>query len=380
MDGDILTNEEKLEFIKANYKSTRTLELMPKEEKDLFFKEWINCLANIIPINLYKYRECNDNNISALRSKKAWFSNPSAWNDPIDVTAQYNLKEDLKILDENFDNNVLKFSLRLINQYIDSFCAQKEFVEPDIVKKVYYSVFKGNDSFDSNKMITYLTPIVGDIHARQITTKTQEIFIKVFNTEFKKKITNVFEKFLGFNDIKNNFIMFSLSETYTNNHQWAMYTNNGKGFCIGYEIIPKNQREASLLPELLPIYYGEKKDLLLTKLFDECLECAIRNEALNDLINQESESLFVSFYTKNMEWMGEQEWRFSIPLINTDSNLIDFNFAKSIYLGENIEESWKQQLIEIAKEQNLKVFQRKLNKTKSNWDYEEINIKEIKKL
>ncbi len=174
--------------------------------------------------------------------------------------------------------------------------------------------------------------------------------------------------------------MFSLSETYTNNHQWAMYANNGKGFCIGYEIIPKNQREASLLPELLPIYYGEKKDLLLTKLFDECLEYAIRNKTLNDLINQESESLFVSFYTKNIEWIGEQEWRFSIPLINTDSNLIDFNFAKSIYLGENIEESWKKQLIEIAKEHNLKVFQRKLNKTKSNWDYEEINIKEIKKL
>lgn len=229
-------------------------------------------------------------------------------------------------------------------------------------------------------MITYLTPIVGDIQARQITAKTQKIFIKVFNPEFKKNITNVFEKFLGFNDIKNNFIMFSLSETYTNNHQWSMYANNGKGFCIGYEIIPKNQREASLLPELLPIYYGKKKDLLLTKLLDECIEYAIRNEALNDLINQESESLFVSFYTKNIEWMGKQEQRFSIPLINTDSNLIDFNFAKSIYLGENIEESWKQQLIEIAKEQNLKVFQRKLNKTQSNWDHEEINIKEIKNI
>ena len=380
MDGDILTNEEKLKFIKANYKSTRTWELMPKEEKDLFYKEWINCLANIIPINLYKYRECNDNNISALRNKKAWFSNPSTWNDPIDVTAQYNLKKDLKILDENFDDYVLKFALRFINQYIDSFCAQKKFVEQDTVKKVYYSVFKGNDSFDPNKMITYLTPIVGDIQARQITAKTQEIFIKVFNPEFKKNITNVFEKFLVFNDIKNKFIMFSLSETYTNNHQWAMYANNGKGFCIGYEIIPKNLREASLLPELLPIYYGEKKDLLLTKLLDECLEYAIRNETLNDLINQESESLFVSFYTKNIEWMGEQEWRFSIPLINTNSNLIDFNFAKSIYLGENIEELWKQQLIEIAKEQNLKVFQRKLNKTKSNWDYEEINIKEIKNI
>lgn len=186
MDGDILTNEEKLEFIKANYKSARTWELIPKEEKDLFYKEWINCLANIIPINLYKYRECNDNNILALRNKKAWFSNPSTWNDPIDVTAQYNLKKDLKILDENFDDYVLKFALRFINQYIDSFCAQKKFVEPDTVKKVYYSVFKDTDSFDPNKMITYLTPIVGNIPARQITVKTQEIFIKVFTPEFKK--------------------------------------------------------------------------------------------------------------------------------------------------------------------------------------------------
>ena len=73
MEGDILTNEEKLEFIKANYKSTRTWELKPKEEKDLFYNEWINCLANIIPINLYKYRECNDNNISELRRKKLGF-------------------------------------------------------------------------------------------------------------------------------------------------------------------------------------------------------------------------------------------------------------------------------------------------------------------
>lgn len=108
-------------------------------------------------------------------------------------------------------------------------------------------------------MINYLTPKVGNIQARQITAKTQKIFIKVFNPEFKKNITNIFEKFLGFNDIKNNFIIFSLSETYTNNHQWAMYANNGKGFCIGYEIIPKNQREAGLLSELLPIYYGKKK-------------------------------------------------------------------------------------------------------------------------
>ncbi len=31
-----MTNEEKLEFIKANYKTARILELLPKEEKKFF--------------------------------------------------------------------------------------------------------------------------------------------------------------------------------------------------------------------------------------------------------------------------------------------------------------------------------------------------------
>lgn len=168
--------------------------------------------------------------------------------------------------------------------------------------------------------------------------------------------------------------MYSLSETYSNNHQWAMYADSGKGFCIGYKIFPKNKKEISLLPELLPIYYGVRKELLLTKMLDELLEYSIRPETFQDLINQETENLFAALHTKTPEWIGEQEWRFSIPIVNNESNLIDFDFVESIYLGENIEEKWKNKLIDIAKEQKLKVFQRKLNKLKSDWLYEEILI------
>ena len=54
------------------------------------------------------------------------------------------------------------------------------------------------------------------------------------------------------------------------------------------------------------------------------------------------------------------------------SNLIDFDFAETIYLGENISDYWKQRLIKIAKNLNLKIYQRKLDRFKSNWLYEEI--------
>lgn len=368
-----MTNEEKLEFIKANYKTTRALELLP-EEKEEFLQEWISMLLGIIPQRLYKYRKCNNNNLNALKNKKAWFSNPNTWNDQIDVTVAYDIQKDIEYLDEHFDEYVLKFAFVFINQYIESFCEQKKFVTPDKVKEVYYASFKGEDDFNPERMITYLEPIVGWKPARQITVKTQEALVKTMSKEFKEQIISGFEKFLGFNNLRDKLLMYSLSETYNNNHQWAMYADSGAGFCIGYLIKPKNKREASLIPNLLPIYYGERKVLSVSKMLDEALEFSVRPERLEDLINQESENLYVSLVTKSPEWSGEQEWRFSFPTEQSDINLVDFDFAEVVYLGENISAYWKKRILAIAKEQKLKVYQRKMDSLKSRWIYEELNL------
>ena len=180
------------------------------------------------------------------------------------------------------------------------------------------------------------------------------------------------ENMISFNEKKDKLFMYSLSETYTNNHQWAMYADGGKGFCMGYHIKPKTDREWSLIPNLLPIYYGDKKPLMITRMLDEALEYAVRPETLQDLVNQEAESLYISLNTKTLQWIGEEEWRFGIPKIQAESNAIPFDFAESIYLGENIEEEWKNKLIKIAYEQGLTVYQRKLDPTKSKWIYEKI--------
>ena len=57
-----------------------------------------------------------------------------------------------------------------------------------------------------------------------------------------------------------------------------------------------------------------------------------------------------------------------------ESNKVNFDFAKSLYLGENIDYYWKNQLIDIAKEQKLIVYQRMLDSTKSKWIYKRITI------
>lgn len=369
-----MTNEEKLEFLKNSYIYTRSTELLSDIDAESMTREWIAEMLPQIPVQLYKYRSCNDNNLAMLKNKTAWFSSPSTWNDPIDVTVLYDMEKDNKLLQEHINQIVGKTVFSLVNQYIESFCEQKKFVTADHVKKAYYEAFKGENKVELNRIIFNLTPIVGETPARQIAVKTQEAFLVAEQMNFKEKCLNGLDGLRNFNNIKDELLMYSLSETFDNNHQWAMYADEGKGFCIGYHIEPKNHREASLIRNLLPIYYGEKQPFMITKYLDETLTYTMRNESIDELPKQESGKLFVSLYTKTIEWIGEQEWRFSIPKMQAESNAVPFDFAKCIYLGQNIEDDWKCKLIDIAKAQKLKVYQRKLDDSKSKWLYLELEL------
>ena len=138
---------------------------------------------------------------------------------------------------------------------------RSKFVTAEEVKKVYYGAFEGESGINPKRIIFYLTPIVGEKPAKQIAVKTQEAFSMVNTPKFREQVFGGLEKMMHFNDIRNTILMYSLSETYENNHQWAMYADGGKGFCIGYHIKPKTERECSLIPNLLPIYYGDKRPL-----------------------------------------------------------------------------------------------------------------------
>lgn len=253
-----MTNEEKLKFIQYNYVNARALELLSTDRKELFLRQWAKETLTIVPTHLYKYRVCNENNLNMIRNRTAWFSCPSTWNDPIDVTVSYDLEKDSKILKEKEDELAAKMALTFINKYIESFCEQKKFVTAEEVKKVYYGAFEGESGINPKRIIFYLTPIVGEKPAKQIAVKTQEAFSMVNTPKFREQVFGGLEKMMHFNDIRNTMRMYSLSETYENNHQWAMYADGGKGFCIGYHIKPKTEREWSLIPNLLPIYYGDK--------------------------------------------------------------------------------------------------------------------------
>ena len=138
-----MTNEEKLEFLKSSYIYARAAELLSDSDAERMTHKWISEMLPKIPLKLYKYRSCNNNNLAMLKNKTAWFSCPTTWNDPVDVTVSYDKEKDLCLLQEHIDSIVSKTAFSLINQYIDSFCEQKKFVTSNQVKKAYYKAFEG---------------------------------------------------------------------------------------------------------------------------------------------------------------------------------------------------------------------------------------------
>ena len=369
-----MNNKKRLEFIKQNYFNNRAISLLPKEEQEEVLLTYAAGLLEIVPKKLYKYRACNDNNLNIIREKKAWFSNPSSWNDPLDVTILYDLEKDIKYLNDNVVDISIKITYSIVKQYINSSFKEDDCISSEAINDAVRYSFDKYGRFSPLKMINYLKPIIGYNYAKDITTKTQQALDDLkqskFLDDFKKQLNNL----LSFNKIRDNVLMYSLSESYINNHQWAMYADEGKGFCIEYEILPKNNEELKLISNLLPIYYGKKKPILFSELLEKSIEIAITKEKLNDYTNNNIELLFKSLFTKDKQWSGEEEWRFSLSIDQCDSNKVNFDFAKSIYLGENIEDNWKHQLIEIAKEQKLNVYQRELDYTKSKWIYSRIII------
>jgi hypothetical protein len=368
------SNSWKRNFIKFNYKCSRTFEFLQEPQKFAFHEEWVDQVIQVCPKHLYKYRSFSTDNVNSFIQKKAWFSRPSAWNDPIDATVHYDLGKDIGDMNRNFDQLVLKFARLFIEKYMASYCEQKKTIDLDTLSYYYDSAFEGRDDFDPERIVAALTPVVGDKVSRQIAAKSAQILHDVLTPEFKENMTKAFSKMYSLNDVRDTMILLSLSETYHNNHQWAIYADGGKGFCIGYDIKPRTKQQRDLMVNLFPVYYGKKPQFSLKRMLEESIEYATRAETIGDLVNQEAEKEFIAMFTKDKEWEGEQEWRFAIQDKEHPGSLIDFDFAKTLNLGEKMLEENAKVLIKAAKENNMAVYRRKLDSTGSKFFYQRVNV------
>lgn len=365
-----MTNKEKLDFITWHLDSLNELSECTGYKLKYKTKIRNQKIKDTIPHYLYKYRTCTNQNLKTLERQNAYFSSPKTWNDSLDVTVRYDFEKDSKIFHENLNNFISICSLYIIKRFISPLEINKYENEIDEITSLYKKVIVNDEKLDNDTLISLLEPKMGASDAITLSNILFKSIQELSNINNRTDKTGIF----NLNNLRNEYLFYSLSESYDIDSQWATYANNCSGFCVCYEMVPKNKQEENLILDLLPIYYAKKEKILITELFLKIIKCENFNERIQ-LQNKLSHKLYSSLYTKTKSWKPEKEWRFCILNKNhLDGIEVDFNFATKIYLGEKISPYWKKRLINIARKQNLEVYERKFDKTKSNIKYVKIEI------
>ena len=316
------------------------------------------------PNKFYKYRTCSRNNINNLQEGKAWFSSPTSWNDKIDCTILLDLEEFCR----NYETNpqlIMLQSIKGIVRIIEKKLGIRiKNGDEDFINAI--TLFNDNGTLN-NEGKEYLKSNCNEFELQQYNVYQNQI-----NELFKSiPFENAIKQILYFNDnIKNSINAYCLSMSGDNNTQWSRYADEEKGFCIEYTL-PQNI-DNPFVANLYPIIYEEKEEVDFIELFMELLNIGVNHENLFE--SEVLRKAILSLLTKEPKWASEEEWRIILSKKEYPNNLIDFNFATAIILGKDINLYNKRRLINIAKEQNLKVYQRKMNATNSDFIIEEVNI------
>lgn len=369
-----MSHEDKIQFIKRHFKFECLLAYDNKSTEFKLYKGiFITQIKNLVPDTLYKYRECNDNNFNALANKEAYFSYPSEWEDELDVTVQFNSDKDRNNLNNYIDEIIKNCCNSILEPYKKKTCNENMLEINNELLLVLSSIKEQKSKPNYDKLNLLIMKKFNENEAKNLLEKIE----KVYNHLSKFYPYEHFKKFYDLNKDKDKYKMFSVSETYDSPKMWETAADKGKGFCIEYVTnkIFMTDSENEHIFGLFPIIYADKDDILISDYLRR-YSLYINNKNLAEKeANELEEKIFLSLFTKDNSYSMEKEWRYCIlsnKMENEKKRTIDFDFASAIYLGQNISKENELRLIEIAKQQNLLIYKRKLDDTSSKWIYEEI--------
>ena len=289
-------------------------------------------LANA-PKKLYRMRAYNDRTIKALKEDKLYFSRADWFNDPYDCLLYFDQKEIRKRLEKMFSDESLRAGLEQSGM---------QFPLPGVAR-------------------------------------SKEEYIRKFGLIRSEIIDNMCGKQMDAVAMlqKTTFII-CFCETVLSPIMWSHYSDNHKGFAIEFEFEPNcfaptpyTSRDSNTMmygwTSLLPVFYSKQRAdaTELAKLYCMCetrdrfrtkAERWIEGLFLPDMLLRTKLSL-----EKSESWAYEREWRM-IETREWPNDIVNTNAprnkkAAAIYLGERMLQDHKDELIQIARDKNIPVYE-----------------------
>lgn len=327
-----------------------------------FYEDSMKILYPRLPKKFFRYRKCKQTEFENLKNGTAWFSHPDQFDDSLDTSLNMDLEEEVKEL-ENNDELRIEFLTSLTLSLLEKagIPANRELVMEAMTKTDKQGFELGLSSFLKSHLDSETSDLIAD--------RTKSGVECICDDKMKKNVQEWCENWQDSNKkMRESVFDLCLVEEYDNDAMWGTYSDNCTGFCIQYEIEPNSELGVMTLANIFPIYYGEKEKIRFVDLLMHGMLNSDGEMVIGGITKSDYEKMHISSYTKSPIWSFQKEWRVTYG----KTNLQPFPFATGLILGERIKEEDKNELIKIAQDKGLTVYQRKLNRSGSKIIYEKI--------
>ncbi|MBD5131309.1 MAG: DUF2971 domain-containing protein [Clostridiales bacterium] len=343
------------------------------EQRDLF-SPLANWLETHTPSKLYKFRECNENNINAFRNEQIWFATGAKMNDDYDATLYSDNKGILSDLHSLFDESGNLIFLQALK-------------DGSSLPPTLYEVFGGQYIENAKQMIS----LAGEDGIKQISST-----IRLWAEEgFKEQFPFITQS------VQNVVKISSFSERIGSPLMWGKYTNNSSGFALAYDFRNGKYNECGQCKKLgvtcfdpktnllLPIVYRDKR-INATEYARYIMQLTFTQRILSNVpASKEFCEKVLSTVTcsdtfmqtkivvsKFSDWDYEKEWRMTVsynsPYYATDQTTNIWKKPCALYLGRKIKDTDELVLRNIAYKQHIPVYKMEIDETSDDYQLKPI--------
>jgi hypothetical protein len=187
--------------------------------------------------------------------------------------------------------------------------------------------------------------------------KIEEFDEKDFD-DLKEKLQTIWKNYIT--EVRKNtsetIKITCFSERNDSSLMWSHYANKHFGFCIEYDFtynVDSSKKDLQFLQELLfPVFYSNNRPIITKTMLDDVKNRDYYLE--NNIMGKFMEEIYCTLLCKSRDWAYEKEWR-AFHLL--EKNTLEIPCATKVFLGVNIEDEPKAEIISIAKNKNIPVYQ-----------------------
>ena len=304
-------------------------------------KEYINAKMNRqnvpTPQFLYKYRPFDEFTFDMLDNGYVYLCPAERLDDPSECKVDFSVQDfyDLK-------SNCLTFKgVDMILGFLKPYTSKDNF---QIIRSKVARILMPQGTVRKHFLLDEsfeIQELVPDIDISPLINWLGSIPDKLNDPKIRYKFIELFSLA---HDARRDMGICSLSELQNSTEMWQNYADNFKGYCIEYDMQGYENMYA-----LFPVVYQDNRESnLVTNILSSFIGEMIYGMSYGQIPADKSQFIRL-FLTKDLVWSYQKEWR----LLGDANYKLPAPKIHAIYLGKNMSEHNKQQMIDYCKEHRI---------------------------